>query len=537
MLRRLVIIVIFSLAFFFRANLLFTQEFSLNERFSYSFAVNNSFIDHIVSPPDDRPPLYYSLIKLLIPISNSKEFLRLSSLLFSMISIVYIYKIFEFFSKRTALYALIFSSTHSLLIHVSWQVRDYSLLTMLSVLVVYFLVKILTDIYSHKIILKKDIVCLLLTTLAGVLTSYLFYPFIGIVLFVFGILIFSIRKKIDRINISLLQKMFLGIFPIVIVAIYYVIDGFQRVINLNQLANSHHSDVFPQIFLELFSMPGYWFLTNNVWVPLTMLSLFSIIILYVYFKIDYKNNQKILIQFFSFSLILSVLSYLLFSEFLVNLLIPRAWVALIVFFIFIIVVGWSYLEKFLSKWISKKILMLVFSLLFFVIGIFQYGVRYELWGYKCDYKYNKYNDIIYPFPNDRLMTTLVKTVESYLDESTQLITLPDYEMIIFDYEWRNRDLKNNYKQISSKFATIGQEIESYDDLFDSFLESSNQHLKLIIVMDKLPCDDLFKHDDPFAKAHQKLFDFINQNCETKWSEEIMGAYNVWGCELLKKENK
>lgn len=534
MFKRLGIIVLFSLALFLRANLLFTQEFSFNERFSYFFAVNNSFTDHIVSPPDDRPPLYYSLIKSLIPISSSKEFFRLFSLLFSIISVIYIYKIFAFFSKRTALYALIFSSTHSLLIHISWQARDYSLLAMLSVLVIYFSVKILTDIYSHKIILKKDIILLLLSTLVGVLTSYLFYPFIGIVFFVFGILIFSIRKKINLKNISLLKKMFLGILPIVIIAIYYVIDGFQRVINFNQLADSQYSDVISQMFLELFSMPGYWFLTNNVWAPLIIVSLLLIIIFYVYCKIDYKNNQKILIQFFSFSLLLLVISNILFSEILVNLLMPRAWVTLIVFFTFIIVVGWSYLENFLSKWISKKILMLVFLLLFFVIGIFQYSARYEL----CDYKYDyEYKNIIYPFPNHRLITTLVEIVESHLDESTQLITLPDYEMIIFDYEWRNKDFKNDYKQINSKFVTMEQEIENYNDLFNSFKQSPNQALKLIVVMDKLPCNSLLKNNDPSSKAHQKLFTFINQNCITEWSEEIMGAYNVWGCEFMNKENK
>ena len=518
---------IILIAIILRLHLVFTQEFSFDERFTYFHAMNNSFVGQFVNPQDDRPPFYYSFVKLILPLSSSKEFLRLPSLIFSILSAVFIYKTFHFFSKKAALYALIFYSTHSLLIHVSWQARDYSLLLMLATATVYFLVKILSDIYLNKIIAKIDIFVLLITILLGVLTTYLFYPFISVILFVFGLLLVFFRKKISLKNISILKKSSILLLPVIAVAVYYLLDGFQRVVSFNQLHDTAYKDVVLQMFIELFSMTGYWFLTKNIWLPLVIVFSMVIIILYTYLKIKKSDIKQILIPFFSLSSSLLVVGYSLFSEIFVNLWIPRGWVVLVIFSTFIIAIGWSLLEEMLPRRFSKKILTVIYLLSIFGIGIFQYGIRYELWSFR------DYDEWVYPFPNEKTITGLVDIVTDHMDESTQIITFPDYEMVIFDYAWRGSNFGDSYQQVGLEIPLEFKSIIKNDSELSDFFTHRLQRLnKVIIVVNLYAGYEMFKHDDPYFLFQAKLFNFINTYCEKEWEEKgIFNAYDVWGCTM------
>lgn len=521
------VVLVLSIAIILRLHLIFSQEFSFDERFTYFHATNNPFIGHFVNPQDDRPPFYYSFIKLILPLSSSKEFVRLPSLIFSISSAFFIYRIFNFFNKKAALYALIFYSTHSLLIHVSWQARDYSLLYMLSITVLYFLIKILFSVHSSQRIKKSDIFFLLVTMLVGILTTYLFYPFIAIVLFVFGLLLIFFRKKINSKNFLLLKKLLIFILPVIGVATYYLVDGFRRVINFNPSHDIVARDATEHLFIELFSFIGHWFLTKNIWLSIAITFLLLIAILCTYFKSKNRKFDEIIIQFFSLSFLLLFLFYGLISKTFVNLLIPRGWVVLATFTIFIVVAGWISLEEWLSEWIPRKLLTAIYILIFFVTGIFQYGIRYELLNFR------EYDEWIYPFPNQQTITTVIEIIENNMDKSTQLITFPSYETIIFDYEWRNNDFGNDYQQFH--FGTLYKfesEVINDSELFDYCEQHSQEPVKIIAIVNQYFSYTFFKNNDPRSHTQTQPFNFIDMHCEKEWvSDKILDSYDIWGCIL------
>ena len=91
-------------------------------------------------------PLYYLYLKMCMAIGGSGDtFLRLTSLVPGVLSIIVMYFVGLQDSKKTALYASILTAISSFLIYYSQEVRLYSLLFLFSALVLLYLLKYLKE--------------------------------------------------------------------------------------------------------------------------------------------------------------------------------------------------------------------------------------------------------------------------------------------------------------------------------------------------------------------------------------------------------
>jgi len=139
----IIIILIFSLGLRLIG---INQSLWLDEAISVNMA--KLPIDSIVtrfSIHDFHPPLYYWFLNIWIRLFGDQVWvMRLSSILFSLITIWLVYKIGkEIKDKKTGLWAAILTGVNPLLIYFSQELRMYALVTMWLTASIYFLVKIL----------------------------------------------------------------------------------------------------------------------------------------------------------------------------------------------------------------------------------------------------------------------------------------------------------------------------------------------------------------------------------------------------------
>ena len=94
---------------------------------------------------DFHPPVYYWFLNIWIKLFGDQVWImRLSSILFSLITIMFVYKIGkEIKDKKTGLWAAILTGVNPLLIYFSQELRMYAMVTMWLVGSIYFLVKML----------------------------------------------------------------------------------------------------------------------------------------------------------------------------------------------------------------------------------------------------------------------------------------------------------------------------------------------------------------------------------------------------------
>lgn len=142
-----ILLIILSAGVFLRAYHLEDKSYGLDEEFSVRYAslTPGEIIRNVEHEP--HPPLYYLILHFWIKIGGDSELMvRLLSSLFGVIAIFIMYRLGELlFNKETGIFAsliLALSTTH--IIH-SQEARMYSLLAMLTLLSMYFLVKIMNE--------------------------------------------------------------------------------------------------------------------------------------------------------------------------------------------------------------------------------------------------------------------------------------------------------------------------------------------------------------------------------------------------------
>lgn len=136
---------------------------------SYFFISQNSIQDLVFLNHwnDSQPPFYPLILHFLQIIDGNEFFLRLPSVFFSAVTLIYCYKLGNRLVNRTfGLIVLIIFSFSNLLISLSWQANVYSLVIMFTLISVYY--------YFFKLKSRNSGLFLFFINISGFLSDYSF---------------------------------------------------------------------------------------------------------------------------------------------------------------------------------------------------------------------------------------------------------------------------------------------------------------------------------------------------------------------------
>lgn len=210
---------ILCIAFIARLYPYITKPFWEDELYTYNFATNvTGIVQQFLHPIDDRPPLLYLFISELIKMNTSEWFLRLPGLIASVAAVVVLYLAFRKTDRRFALVLLFLSSISLFQIELSWQLRDYSYLILITALGIYQLHAIHTRMTLNEKPRLLHGVTLGVICLLGVLTNHIFTPFFISLIAAFWVVWF-IKFKLQSLAAIRLMALSL-LFPLIVSGAY-----------------------------------------------------------------------------------------------------------------------------------------------------------------------------------------------------------------------------------------------------------------------------------------------------------------------------
>ena len=145
--------------------------YTTNGGFFYS--LNNAF------SIEKQAPLYFWILSLWRGIDDSVFFARLFSIIFSVLAVLFFYRLArKFFDEKGAFLATAFFALHPYLFWASLEVRLYSLVIFLSVLILLFFTELFFE-PSEKGQRKKEIFFICISTIALYTNYYLGFLLVG----------------------------------------------------------------------------------------------------------------------------------------------------------------------------------------------------------------------------------------------------------------------------------------------------------------------------------------------------------------------
>ena len=122
---------------------------------------------------EKQAPLYFWILSLWRGINDSVFFARLFSIIFSILAIVFFYRLArKFFDEKAAFFAAAFFALHPYLFWASLEIRLYSLIIFLSVLILDLFVGIFLNRRDTEKTQRKNEIAFILTSIIALYTNY-----------------------------------------------------------------------------------------------------------------------------------------------------------------------------------------------------------------------------------------------------------------------------------------------------------------------------------------------------------------------------
>jgi|GEM_PF-3689264 len=231
---QLLIISALFLGILWRVFLAETILFWGDELWAYFFATQKyNFWQHLLTPLDDRPPVFYLMIKMLAAVSNNQVWLRLPSLVAGAILTSWLTYFFWQRSKILATFMAVLSSSYYFFVVTAAQSRDYGILILpawwLISMALVWLENLATGLEIKDLSWKKWLSWSIAILIGGSL-NYVYLPFFGAVLASL-LLIGSYYFAKTPAQRPLIKIWFFGLFasliPAILMLIYYLITSEQ----------------------------------------------------------------------------------------------------------------------------------------------------------------------------------------------------------------------------------------------------------------------------------------------------------------------
>ena len=265
-----------------------------------------NFLENVYNS-DDSPPLYFYILKLFNHLAYTPENIRLSSIIFSVLTILISINFFKYFlNNEECLYAFIILTFNIFLI---WQSKESRIPSS----VIFF--SILNFICFFKYQKKCNIKNSLILTASNVFTlSY--YPFLAcIIVSQYFFIILNDRIKFKNYSVIFFSTIIL-----------YILLNYDYLIS-NLVKTSHIGNLEPKFFVNYFFRSFFGTIVFGG---------FSLIIFSIGFIHIFKNKKNNLIYFNIYLIIISYLFVILYSYFKAGINVPRYFIFLIPSIILII---------------------------------------------------------------------------------------------------------------------------------------------------------------------------------------------------------
>jgi len=452
--------IIFSAAFILRGFNIFKNDLWFDELMTDSYSVKNININSSLTGKPERDiflqkasndqhsMLYYALVYGFSSVFSGGKSIRVVSLLFSMLFLLFFYKLAKMiFNKEASLIALLLACFSPVYIWYAQEARAYALIDCMSILTIYLF---FLALQTNKIIYWAGF------TIASILALYL-SPYVIFLLLATGAVIYS-KNNIRNIKIwsFCIVLVFLSLFPalfIFVKQLYFVKSSFW-------LPEPALKDVL--LTLAVFNL-GY---------SANFIQLFSGLILFLalfifgiraFYRQDKEKASVILLLF----LIPLTLVYLI-SVFMVPIYISRNLFIILPFYYLFIAFGINSIKKRILKTIT---ILGVFSLMLLSIVNYNFGFMLESKNGKDFYKgihlkKNYTQALTFLFsrikPRDLIVTTDIQayiivmgyTRNIFKPKRTENFWFCWYPELLGTYEGRSLGVGNqlNYKENEAPFC-------------------------------------------------------------------------------------
>jgi 4-amino-4-deoxy-L-arabinose transferase-like glycosyltransferase len=224
-----------------------------------------------------HPPLYYILVKLWIKIFGISEFtLRFPSLIFSVLSIIFIFKLAkELFNEKVGLISAFLLSLWPYNINYAQMAKMYTMSWFLGILSFLFFYRFIKE---NKI---RDLLSYVTITTISIYTMYLGFVYITIQNIIF----------FPFLNIKQSKRWLLGQLAVILLYLPWI----NRFLYLKRLNWGHKIDHYSEFIMNLFLSVTGTNMGKRSWIEF-FLYCFLIISAVIWFK-NIKNNKKIILDF------------------------------------------------------------------------------------------------------------------------------------------------------------------------------------------------------------------------------------------------